>query len=150
MRNRHSIRRHLPADTFIPLARLNRSPGTKINLADVTDLRQRGLTLAVLEQRMRALEQVHAPIFGPSGSQFSVRTGGVGLDVIVFGRNFDLGVLTASFLNITTSVRVAANTKSALPTQATVTVPAGVTGTCLVTLTNPFGSGISLDTFNVI
>jgi hypothetical protein len=136
--------------TFIFLARLNRSPGTKINAANVQDLRQQGLTLSALEQRMEALEKIHAAAFAASPNQFAPKTSGAGANVTIFGRNFDVGPLSVSFINTATSNRATAVVVGTpLATQATVTVPAGVTGVCKVTVTNPFGSDTSFDNFNV-
>jgi hypothetical protein len=140
----------IPGHIFILLAQLNRPPGTKINAANVTDLRQQGLTLAALEQRVRALELINAAAFNPSPNQFAPKTSGAGANITIFGRNFDIGPLTASFTNTVTLVRAAAPVVGPpLATQATVTVPAGVTGICRITVTNPFGSDTSADTFNV-
>jgi len=137
--------------TFIILARLNRPPGTKIDATEVTDLRQQGLTLAALEQRMRALEQIHAAAFNPAPNQFQPKTSAAGSNTNLLGRNFDIGPLTVVFTNNATSVRAnAAIVGTPLAGQATVTIPAGVTGLCKITVTNPFGSDTTTDNFNVL
>jgi hypothetical protein len=109
--------------TFVSLARLNRPQGATINAANVTDLRQQGLTVAVLEQRMRALEQLHAAKFAPSPNQFAPKTSGAGTNITIFGRNFDISPFTVTFVNNATAAQASATVVGA-PT--TTQAPASV------------------------
>lgn len=74
------------------LARLDRPAGlAEINLGMITDLRQTGLTLSLLERRVRQLEALLMPVFNAPPGQFAPRNGRPGQPVTLFGRNFNIG-----------------------------------------------------------
>jgi IPT/TIG domain len=82
-----------------PLARLTRRRDQpRITAAQITDLRQRRLTMADLEARMQQLERLRLlPAFDPPPRQFQPPFGAPGTTVQLFGRNFDLGTPTVKF-----------------------------------------------------
>ena len=87
----------------------------------ITDLRQRGLTVADLERRLRNVEQLRVlPAFAgqvpfPAASR-RART-----VVTITGRNFDLGPVSVSFDDVPSSQVTVTS-----PTSLTATVPPGV------------------------
>ena len=132
-----------PADghTHFPLARLARTAGAaQIQTTMIIDLRRQILSLA------EGLRILGAPAF--VAPQFAPASGGAGGSTTLSGRNFNVGQLTVTFFNNTTSVQAAFTVNSA--TSATVTVPAGINGACRITIANQFGSETSANTFNVL
>jgi hypothetical protein len=133
----------VPADdhTHFPLARLARTAGAaQIQATMIIDLRKQILSLA------EGLRILGAPAF--VAPQFAPASGGVGATITLSGRNFNVGQLTVTFFNNTTSLSPAVTVNSA--TQATVTVPSGINGACRITIANQFGSETSASTFNVL
>ncbi|MFD0522069.1 IPT/TIG domain-containing protein [Paractinoplanes durhamensis] len=135
-----------------PLATLTRPSGVPTIRADmITDLRQRRLTVADMEQRLSLMEKVLLiPAFVPApGAEFSPRSGPVGQPVTLKGINFDVSQPVVLFGSVP-------GTLIGTPTarQIAVAVPGGLTPTDVpvkvpITVRNPGGETVSRESFTV-
>jgi len=117
------------------LASLVRGSGVAvIGNFQILDLRRQILSLA------EGLRLLGAPAFATT-SPFTPTSGGVGATVTLSGRNFNVGALKVTFFNNNGSATATVTNTTA--TQATVTVPSGVTGGCRILISNQFGSETS-------
>lgn len=74
------------------LGEIRRPAGTAaITTEMITDKRQTRLNLAEMEQRLRELETVAAPVFAEPGQQFEPIRQSSGEPITLFGSNFDVG-----------------------------------------------------------
>jgi len=125
------------------IARRNGDP--LINAADVGDRRQTRLTMAALEQRMQILERlVLIPVFAPSPNQFSPKIGAPGVNVTLFGSNFNVSPPLVQF-GATKAVVV-----STTATQIVATVPATPAGAVKITVQTSGGTVTSDDNFTIL
>jgi hypothetical protein len=137
----------LPGHGYLDLARIRRhSGGTTVEPGDITDVRVTGMTVAMLLDRLRTLEDLLlTPSFVPSPNQFSPKFGVRGQEVVLRGRNFDVGQPQVRFG--TTSAEVVATS----PTPLTAKVPLdAASGAMKLTVKNPGGEVTSDDQFTVL
>ena len=104
---------------FYALAQLARPRGVaEIAAAIVTDLRQSGLTMTAIEQRLADMEALFKPAFDPPPGQFLPQFANPGQNVTLHGKNFNLGTVT---VRIGPALAAIVGTPS--DTQIIVTVP---------------------------
>lgn len=134
-----------PGHAHHVLARLDRPAGrAELDLGMITDLRQTGLTLSVLERRVRQLEALLMPVFKASPGQFAPRNGPPGQPVTLFGRNFNIGNPVVRFGGLTAPVtRV---TATEIDTSVPPLTPAGEVRISVVT---DAGTAVSTEVFMV-
>jgi hypothetical protein len=133
-----------------PLARLVR-PRDEVRItADmVTDLRQRNLTVADIENRVRYLEQT---VLQPAlvditgqGRPFAPPVGAPGTVLRITGRNLRVGATAVLFGN-----RPAATVNPQSDSEITATVPSMPPEAVLITVTTGGGTVVTDDTFTVL
>lgn len=135
-----------PGHVHYVLARLTRPRNVaEIQAAQITDLRQTRLTMADMERRLSAMEQLLLiPAFDPSPNQFTPKVGGAGQNVTLRGRNFNISPVQVLF------GAVAAAISSITPTQIVAQAPNGATGQVKITVITGGGSDVSDDLFTVL
>jgi hypothetical protein len=137
----------LPGHGYLDLARIRRHSGVaRVEPGDVTDVRVTGMTVAVLMDRLRTLEELLLlPSFEPSPNQFSPKFGMRSQEITLRGRNFDLGGVQVRFG--TTSAEVV----SATQTEITARVPEDApSGAMKITVKTGGGEATSDDDFTVL
>jgi hypothetical protein len=136
-----------------PLAMLTRPRGVQTIRAEmITDLRQRRLTMADIEQRLSLVEKILLlPAFVPAPrSEFAPRSGVVGQTINLNGSNFDVGTPVVLFGTVPGTV-----VGTPTPRQIVVTVPGGLTTTAdpaqvNLTVRNAGGEAVTRDRFTVL
>jgi hypothetical protein len=137
---------YIPQHAYFALATVRRTAGVPaISATDVTDVRQRQLTLADLAVRVAKVERLTIlPAFAASPNQFDPKLGSPGQPVRLHGRNFNLGTVQVLFGGVSAPVT------STTPVEIDVTLPAGVVGAVHVTVRTDGGLVVSDDTFNAV
>jgi hypothetical protein len=131
-----------------PLARLTRPHGGagSIQASMIADLRQTRLNLADVETRLRMMEQLLlTPAFAASPNQFNPKFGMPGVNVTLFGVNFNIGAVTVRFGTVNANV-----VGTPTPSQIVATVPTMAPGPVAITVQTSGGSVTSIDTFTVL
>lgn len=133
-----------------PLARLVRPRGqAQITAVMVTDLRQRNLTVADIEGRVRGLEEaVLLPRFEDipgQGRPFTPPLGAPGTVVHIFGHNLRVGTTQVRFGSVP-----AASVTPLSDTEITANVPVMPPGAVTLTVITGGGSATTDDTFGVL
>lgn len=138
---------YLIGHSYSALATIVRRVGNgAVQAADVTDIRQTRLTLAELERRMRVLEDlVLVPAFNPSPNQFTPKVGTSGVNVTLFGRNFNVATPAVRFGNV-----VATIVGTPTVTQIMAQVPNIPPGPVKITVITSGGMDTSDDDFTVL
>jgi hypothetical protein len=138
---------YVPGHSYYGLAKITRRANDPvIKATDIANIRQTRLTLSDLLQRVSRLERLTLlPAFDPSPNQFSPKTGVVGQDITLHGRNFTVGTPQVQFGTVNATIDGVPT-----PNQLTVKVPAGLTGSTPITVTNDGGSATTVDTFRVL
>lgn len=136
-----------PGHVHYPLARLLRPRNVSdIQAPMITDLRQTRLNLADITNRLNTVERLLLiPSFALSPNQFSPKVGGIGQNVTLSGKNFNVGTVQVQFGTVDASI-VGAPTA----TQIIVQVPTGVAGGVKIRVITGGGNIVSDDTFTVI
>jgi hypothetical protein len=137
----------LPGHGYLDLARIQRHSGVAaVEPGDITDARVTGMTVATLLDRLRTLEDLLlTPSFVPSPDQFSPKFGIRAQEVVLRGRNFNVGQPQVLFG--TTSAEVLATG----PTQLTTKVPVDAeSGATKLTVKTAGGEVTSDDQFTVL
>jgi hypothetical protein len=138
----------LPGHGYLDLASIWRRSGVaRVEPADVTDRRRTGMTVALLMHRLRTLEDLLlTPSFAPSPNQFSPKSQVRGQEVVLRGRNFDVGQPQVRF-GATSAEAVVATS----PAQLTTRVPLdAASGAMKLTVKTPGGEVTSDDLFTVL
>jgi hypothetical protein len=137
----------LPGHGYLDLARIRRHSGVAtVAPGDITDARLTGMTVAVLLDRLRAIEELLVlPSFVPSPNQFSPKFGIRSQEVVLRGRNFHLGNVEVRFG--TTPAEVVETSQ----TQITTKVPDGASdGVVRISVRTDGGGATSDDDFTVL
>ena len=109
-----------PGHAHHVLAELARPRGrATISAAEITDRRQRGLTVSDMDRRLRRVETALLPTLVPP--QFLPRIGGVDAGVTITGTNFNIGTAVVRFGEV-----VAHDIEAESPTLISVGVPRGI------------------------
>jgi hypothetical protein len=142
-----------PGHGVYPLALLRRPRGrSTIDAAMITDLRQRRLTLAAIEQRVSRVERILlTPAFSPDvAQQLSPVRGVVGAAVTLIGKNFDVAPVTVSFDGQAAPLDGPPSSTSVVVHVPPGLTPNGVTAVTRVTIRNEVGSATSDQVFQVL
>jgi hypothetical protein len=133
--------------SYYLLAILN-YPNATTNQVDVTDRRRTKLALSTFDDRLRNMENLLKPRFGPSQSQFSTNNSLPGLKISLFGANLNIGSNIQVFFG-NTPAKVVDQLRQ--PTALNVEVPiVNPSGAVRVTINTDGGSVTSDDKFTVL
>jgi Family of unknown function (DUF6519)/IPT/TIG domain len=137
----------LPGHGYLDLGRIRRHSGIAVVApGDITDVRPAGMTVAVLLDRLRAIEELLVlPAFAPSPDQFTPTVGIRAQEVVLRGRNFDLGNVEVQFG--LTPAEVLSTSRTQITTRVPDFVPDGVTR---ITVRTDGGEATSDDEFTVL
>jgi IPT/TIG domain/Family of unknown function (DUF6519) len=137
----------LPGHGYLDLASIRRRNGVaRVEPGDVIDRRRTGMTVMLLLERLRAIEELLVtPSFVPSPNQFSPKFGIRSQEVTLRGRSFDLGDVQVRFGTTPAAVVKASST------EIQTTVPeAAPDGTVKIHVKTDGGEAVSDDDFTVL
>jgi hypothetical protein len=137
--------------SFYPLAQLRRPPNNDVIEADmITDLRQRRLTAADMEQRLSLLERLLAPAFVSSPlPQFIPQKGRIRQQITLFGTNFNIGAIQVRFDGTPAEIVGAPSATQIAVKVPPILSPNGEAVEVNIAVSNQAGEDISEDTFAI-